>query len=82
MHLPLSMGMKVILMPKFDPTKYDEILLKSDLKINPDTTIIRIDGLKLKTKKYHCKDCGNSFKGLGKKVVCPSCQSDNVELAE
>ena len=29
-----------------------------------------------------CKDCGNSFKGLGKKVVCPSCQSDNVELAE
>ena len=28
------------------------------------------------------KDCGNSFKGLGKKVVCPSCQSDNVELAE
>ena len=37
---------------------------------------------KLKTKKYHCKDCGNTFKGLGKKVVCPSCQSDNVELAE
>lgn len=28
LHLPLSMGMKVILMPKFDPTKYDEILLK------------------------------------------------------
>lgn len=28
LHLPLSMGMKVILMPKFDPTKYDDILLK------------------------------------------------------
>lgn len=28
LHLPLTMGMKVILMPKFDPTKYDEILLK------------------------------------------------------
>lgn len=28
LHLPLSMGMKVILLPKFDPTKYDEILLK------------------------------------------------------
>lgn len=41
-----------------------------------------IDLKKLKTKKYHCKDCGNSFKGLGKKVVCPSCQSDNVEIAE
>ena len=28
LHLPLSMGMKVILMPKFDPTKFDDILLK------------------------------------------------------
>ena len=28
LHLPLSMGMKVILMPKFDPKKYDEIILK------------------------------------------------------
>lgn len=28
LHLPLSMGMKVILMPKFEPTKFDEILLK------------------------------------------------------
>lgn len=28
LHLPLSMGMKVILMPKFDPRKYDEVLLK------------------------------------------------------
>jgi len=28
LHLPLSMGMKVILMPKFDPAKFDEILLK------------------------------------------------------
>lgn len=28
LHLPLSMGMKVILMPTFDPRKYDEILLK------------------------------------------------------
>lgn len=28
LHLPLSMGMKTILMPKFDPTQFDEILLK------------------------------------------------------
>ena len=28
LHLPLTMGMKVILMPKFDPTKYDDVLLK------------------------------------------------------
>ena len=37
---------------------------------------------KLKTKKYQCKKCGNSFKGIGKKVICPSCQSDDVELKE
>lgn len=28
LHLPLSMGMKTILLPKFDPSKFDEILLK------------------------------------------------------
>ena len=28
------------------------------------------------------KFCGNDFKGLGKKVICPSCQSDNVEAQE
>ncbi|WP_187115410.1 hypothetical protein [Methanobrevibacter oralis] len=37
---------------------------------------------KIKTKKYKCHDCGNTFKGLGKKVVCPSCQSDNVTAEE
>lgn len=41
-----------------------------------------IDLKKLKTKKYKCHDCGNTFKGLGKKVVCPSCQSDNVTTEE
>ena len=30
---------------------------------------------KLKTKKYKCLD-------LGKKVICPSCQSENVEAQE
>ncbi len=34
---------------------------------------------KLKTKRYRCLDCGNEFKGLGRKVVCPTCQSENVE---
>lgn len=28
LHLPLSMNMKVILMPKFNPQKFDEILIK------------------------------------------------------
>lgn len=34
---------------------------------------------KLKTKKYRCLDCKNEFKGMGRRIVCPSCQSDNVE---
>ena len=28
LHLPLSMGMTLIVLPKFDPNKYDELLLK------------------------------------------------------
>ncbi len=32
-------------------------------------------------KEYICKDCGNKFKGIGKKIICPACQSSNVELA-
>lgn len=31
-------------------------------------------------KLYKCADCGNEFKGLGKKVLCPSCSSGNVSL--
>jgi predicted Zn-ribbon and HTH transcriptional regulator len=33
---------------------------------------------KLPVKAYACKDCGNKFKGIGKNVTCPSCQSKNV----
>ena len=33
----------------------------------------------LKTKRYRCQDCDNEFKGMGRRIVCPSCQSDNVE---
>jgi Zn finger protein HypA/HybF involved in hydrogenase expression len=27
---------------------------------------------------YKCSDCKNEFKGWGKKVICPSCQSKKV----
>ena len=37
---------------------------------------------KLKTKRYRCLDCGNEFKGIGRRVVCPACQSENVEALE
>lgn len=32
----------------------------------------------LPVKEYVCNDCNNKFKGIGKKVKCPACQSDNV----
>jgi rubrerythrin len=36
---------------------------------------------RIKGKDYRCRDCGERFKGIGKKPICPSCQSDNVEEA-
>jgi len=54
LHLPLSMGMKVILMPKFDPTKYDEILLKH--KPNYMAGVPSHYGYLLGSKKLEGKD--------------------------
>ncbi|MEI6292415.1 MAG: hypothetical protein WCP36_01955 [Methanomicrobiales archaeon] len=36
---------------------------------------------RIKGKDYRCRDCHERFKGIGKKPICPSCQSDNVEEA-
>jgi rubrerythrin len=36
---------------------------------------------RIKGTDYRCRDCGERFKGIGKKPICPSCQSDNVEEA-
>lgn len=33
---------------------------------------------RLNAKNYRCKDCQGTFKGIGKKIICPSCGSDNV----
>ncbi|MBN1167871.1 MAG: hypothetical protein JXA44_12200 [Methanospirillaceae archaeon] len=33
---------------------------------------------RIKTKNCQCKDCGGSFKGIGKKIRCPTCGSDNI----
>jgi rubrerythrin len=43
-----------------------------DIDIPPD----RVQG-----KDYRCKECGERFKGIGKKPICPSCQSDDVAQA-
>jgi hypothetical protein len=34
---------------------------------------------RLKGKDYRCKECGERFKGVGKRPMCPSCQSEDVE---
>jgi rubrerythrin len=33
---------------------------------------------RVKGKKYRCNDCGETFTGVGKHPMCPSCQSENV----
>ncbi len=33
----------------------------------------------LATKEYECQDCKNKFKGMGRRVSCPSCRSKNVK---
>ncbi len=33
---------------------------------------------KMEVVRYGCKDCGNKFDSLGEKVICPSCQSENI----
>ncbi len=40
--------------------------------------VTAIDVKTLTTNEYECMDCGNKFKGIGKKVTCPSCKSSNV----
>jgi DNA-directed RNA polymerase subunit RPC12/RpoP len=32
----------------------------------------------LEVDRYRCNNCGNKFDGLGEKIVCPSCRSENV----
>ncbi len=34
----------------------------------------------LNAKFYKCGDCNNEFRGVGKKVICPSCQSANTKV--
>ena len=33
---------------------------------------------KIEVERYRCNNCGNKFEAMGEKVVCPSCQSENV----
>jgi len=33
---------------------------------------------RVKTKNYKCRECGEHFKGVGRKPMCPSCQSEDI----
>ncbi len=45
-----------------------------------DTSVsVDIDPDDITAIHYRCMDCKTSFKGLGKKIRCPSCQSTNVK---
>lgn len=35
----------------------------------------------LEVKFFKCGNCKNEFKGIGAKVICPSCNSDNVSVS-
>ena len=40
---------------------------------------VDIDSEEITANQYRCMDCKTNFKGLGKKISCPSCQSKNVK---
>jgi len=52
----------------------------TEVKINMCSVgdAFNIEITSLEAKFYKCGDCSNEFRGVGKKVVCPSCHSGNV----
>ncbi len=42
------------------------------------STSIDIESAEMGTE-YRCMDCDTKFRALGKKIRCPSCQSNNVK---
>ena len=42
------------------------------------STSIDIDSEDIGTH-YKCNDCDTKFRGLGKKIKCPSCESTNIK---
>lgn len=40
---------------------------------------VEIEEGDLVTDNYECMDCNSKFRGLGKKVTCPTCESKNVK---
>ncbi|HMB46340.1 MAG TPA: hypothetical protein VKL21_11020 [Candidatus Methanoperedens sp.] len=40
---------------------------------------VEIEEGALVTDQYQCSDCNSNFRGIGKKVRCPTCESVNVK---
>ena len=40
---------------------------------------IDVDLESVKYNRYKCKDCDNTFKGAGKRPICPSCGCEEVD---
>ncbi len=40
---------------------------------------VEIEESELVADQYVCNDCSSRFRGIGKKVKCPSCESGNVK---
>jgi len=40
---------------------------------------VEIEEGDLVTEQYKCMDCKTQFRGIGKKMKCPSCESVNVK---
>ncbi|MDJ1422930.1 MAG: hypothetical protein M5U10_13560 [Candidatus Methanoperedens sp.] len=43
------------------------------------STNLDIEPGEMNVTQYRCLDCKSTFRAIGKKVSCPSCQSDSVK---
>ncbi len=41
---------------------------------------VEIEEGDLVLNQYECKDCGSKFRGVGKKMKCPTCESSKVSM--
>lgn len=41
---------------------------------------VEIEEGDLVLNQYECNDCGSKFRGVGKKMKCPTCESSKVIL--
>jgi Zn finger protein HypA/HybF involved in hydrogenase expression len=47
--------------------------------VDAATSNIEIGSIDFESICYKCRDCSSTFKAIGKKVKCPTCESTRVE---